>query len=38
MVPASTLMYGSILIAVTLKPLDFKIRPIEEVATPFADA
>src|SRR3989344_6625590 len=34
-VPASTLRYGSALIAVTLKPLDFKSRAIAEVATPF---
>src|SRR3989338_6347960 len=33
-VPASTLRYGSALMAVTLKPRDFKMRAIEEVATP----
>src|SRR3989344_3005975 len=34
-VPASTLRYGSALIAVTLKPRDFRSRAIAEVATPF---
>ena len=33
--PGSTLMYGSIFIAATVKPFDFKILPIEEVAMPF---
>jgi hypothetical protein len=30
MVPASTFMYGSILIAVTLSPVIFKRRPVDE--------
>src|SRR3989344_948052 len=35
MVPASTFTYGSILIAVTFKPRDCKIFPIDETVIPF---
>lgn len=35
MVPASTFMYGSILMAVTFSPVIFKRRPVDEAICEF---